>query len=466
MKLQFCGAAGTVTGSSHLLTLDNGFKILLDCGLYQGRDKDFDDFNSSWYVDPSEIDVVILSHAHIDHSGRLPKLVKDGFEGAILSTNATRDLCAIMLLDSAYIQVKDAEYINKKKGRSDIGKVEPLYDSDNVRETMSRFVGCGYNRWQTISPDVDFQFQDAGHILGSASITLRIRRQGMKDTYLGFTGDIGRPNRPILRDPVPLPPCDYIISESTYGDKLHKASPAEEKRLLEIITETCITNRGKLIIPAFSVGRTQEIVYMIDKMETQGTLPNIPVYVDSPLSTNATDVFRLHPNCFDKEILDYMITDPNPFGFNKLKYTRSVEESKKINDIRSCIIISSSGMASAGRVKHHIFNGIENPDNTILIVGFCAAYTLGAQLARGNKKVRMFGQDMEVKARVERMNSFSAHGDQQEMIDFFRLQNKKKIRGLYLVHGDPERQKAFRTRLEEEGFDNIEIPELGWYYDI
>jgi len=444
MKLQFCGAAGTVTGSSHLLTLDDGFKILLDCGLYQGRDKDFDDFNSSWYFDPAKIDMVILSHAHIDHSGRLPKLVKDGFKGGIFATHATRDLCAIMLLDSAHIQEKDAEYMNKKKGRSDIGKVKPLYDANDVKNTLSKslskFIGVGYSQWQNIHEDVDFVFQDAGHILGSASITLRIRRQGLKDTMLGFSGDIGRPDRPILRDPVPLPPCDHIICESTYGNKLHKAAPGEEKRLLEIIQDTCVKNRGKLIIPAFSVGRTQEIVHLIDKLETKGVLPNVPIYVDSPLSTNATDIFILHPDCFDK--------------------------SKKINSVNACVVISSSGMANAGRIRHHLYNGIEDPNNTVLIVGYCAEHTLGAQLARGNKKIRMFGQDITVKARVEKMNSFSAHGDQQEMIDYLRLQSKKKVRNLWLVHGDPERQAAFQTRLEEEGYDNIHIPELGWYYEI
>lgn len=466
MKLQFCGAAGTVTGSSHLLTLDDGYQILLDCGLYQGRDKDFDDFNSSWYFDPAKVDLVLLSHAHIDHSGRLPKLVKDGFKGGIFATHATRDLCAIMLMDSAHIQEKDAEYMNKRKGRSDIGKVKPLYDANDVKNTLSKFIGVGYSEWQNIHEDVDFVYNDAGHILGSASVTLRIRRQGLKDTYLGFSGDIGRPDRPILRDPVPLPPCDHIICESTYGDKLHKAAPGEEKRLLEIITETCVKNRGKLIIPAFSVGRTQEIVHMIDKLETKGVLPNIPVYVDSPLSTNATDIFILHPDCFDKETMEYMRTDPNPFGFNNLKYTRSVEESKKINNVNACVVISSSGMANAGRIRHHLYNGIEDPNNTVLIVGYCAEHTLGAQLARGNKQIRMFGQDIEVKARIEKMNSFSAHGDQKEMIDFLRLQNKKKIRNLWLVHGDPERQAAFQTKLEEEGFDNIHIPELGWYYEI
>lgn len=469
MKLKFCGAAGTVTGSCHLLELDDGYKILLDTGLYQGNDKDFDDFNSEWLFNPADIDAVILSHAHIDHSGRLPKLVKDGFDGKIYCTHATRDLAAIMLLDSAFIQVRDAEYINKKrkkKGGEDFKKVEPLYEPQHVKQTLEKFVSISYEKRLGIHPDVDFVFKDAGHILGSASVTLRIKRHGLKDTILGFSGDIGRPNRPILKDPVPIDACDYVICESTYGDKFHEGNPQQEDRLLQVIKKTCVENRGKLIIPAFSVGRTQEIVYMIDRLETHGRLPKIPVYVDSPLSTNATEVFQLHPECFDDDILNYMIHDPNPFGFNDLHYIKKVEESKKLNEKERCIIISASGMATAGRIRHHIFNSITNPKNTIMIVGYCAEYTLGAQLARGEKEVRIFGETLPVNCHIEIMNSFSAHGDQKEMMDFLQKQDKKRLRKTFLVHGDPKRQQGFKSALEKEGFDNIAIPTLGQSFDI
>lgn len=462
MKLTFCGAARTVTGSCHLLTLDDGFQILMDCGLYQGKDEEFEKFNENWYFDPSKVDCLILSHAHIDHSGRIPKLVKDGFKGKIYCTHATRDLAAIMLLDSAIIQVRDAEFLNKKAGRSAHGKVKPLYEAEDAKKSMDHFIGIGYEKKITIHPDVDIIFKDAGHILGSASITLRIRRQGLKDTILGFSGDIGRPDRPILRDPVPIQPCDYVISESTYGDKVHSSKPDERMKLLKIINDTCIKNKGKLIIPAFSVGRTQEIVYMIDQLESQGDLPKVPVYVDSPLSVNATEIFRLHPECYDKNLLEYMIYDPNPFGFNGLHYIKKVEDSKRLNGKEACVIISSSGMITAGRIKHHVFHAIVDPKNTILIVGYCADYTIGAKLRnQQHKTVRIFGEELPIKARVEVMDSFSAHGDKNEMIDFFSRQDKKRIRKMFLVHGDLEKQEAFKNALEESGFDNIVIPELG-----
>ncbi|MEM8908679.1 MAG: MBL fold metallo-hydrolase, partial [Bacteroidota bacterium] len=313
MELKFCGAAQQVTGSAHLITLDDGYTILLDCGLYQGRSKDMADFNSNWYFDPKQIDCLILSHAHIDHSGRVPKLVRDGFRGDIICTHATRSLCAIMLLDSAKIQERDAAYYNKRlarKKRKSKGKKprSPLYTSEDIGPTMGQFVGIGYNRWHPVSDKVELLFRDAGHILGSANVTLKIKENG-RTVRLGFTGDIGRPNRPILRDPQPMPAVDYLISESTYGDKDHDTAPAEIERFLRIITQTCLEKKGKLIIPAFSVGRTQEIVYMLDQLETAGRLPQIPVYVDSPLAVNATQVFGSHPECFDNNLNEYLLID-------------------------------------------------------------------------------------------------------------------------------------------------------------
>jgi metallo-beta-lactamase family protein len=459
MHIQFCGAAGTVTGSSHLLVLDDGQKILLDCGLYQGNEPEYEHFNKRFLFKPSEIDVVILSHAHIDHCGRLPYLVKEGFKGRIYATHATRDLAAIMLLDSAHIQDRESSFTNRKRKEEE--QDEPLYDAQDVADTMELFRSVGYNSWFGVHPDVEVIFKDAGHILGSATVTLKIKRHGLRDMLLGFTADIGRPNRPILRDPVPMDACDFLISESTYGDRLHEEAPSEKEHFLRVIEQTCVVQKGKLLIPAFSVGRTQEIVYMLDQLVRENRLPDIPVYVDSPLAVNATRVFEMHPECFDKELIQYMQVDPNPFGFDRLKYTRSVEESKMINNKKGCIVIAASGMINAGRIKHHVFNGIENPANTILMVGYCAPNTPGGQLRSGVQQIRMFGEYKSVNARVEIMSSFSAHGDYREMIDFLKLQDKQKLRKIALVHGDQDALTGYKGHLEEAGYNHIEIPRLG-----
>ncbi|GAB4257669.1 MAG: MBL fold metallo-hydrolase [Saprospiraceae bacterium] len=470
MKLKFCGAAREVTGSAHLLTLDDGFNILLDCGLYQGNDDFMADFNEEWKFDPEEIDVVVLSHAHIDHSGRLPKLVKDGFDGKIHATHATRSLCAIMLLDSAFIQERDAEFHNKRRHRYSDGEKskekKPLYTRQDVKTTMNLFEGHGYGRRFHIHPKVQVEFRDAGHILGSASVTLYIEKEDGSQVKVGFTGDIGRPNRPILRDPVQMDPVDYLICESTYGDREHEEGPAEVEHFLRIIKHTCIEKKGKLIIPAFSVGRTQEIVYILDQLENAGRLPEIPVYVDSPLSVNATVIFGAHPECYDRELSSYILKDPNPFGFNRLTYIKEVEESKRLNKRNEpCIIISSSGMANAGRVKHHLYNNISNPKNTVLIVGYCAPQTPGGKLRAGERELSLFGDVKPVRCDVEIMDSFSAHGDRNEMADFIANQ-RKSARELFLVHGEIDSQQAFRNFLEEKGFRNISIPTLGQSFTL
>lgn len=469
MRIKFCGAAQHVTGSAHLITLDDGYTILLDCGLYQGNSKDMKTFNESFLFDPKEVDCLILSHAHIDHSGRIPKLVKDGFSGPIYSTHATRSLCAIMLLDSAFIQERDAEYFNKKQFRKSKDKRkplrEPLYTSHHVTETMKLFVGYNYEKWFPISPNVKIMFRDAGHILGSASVTLEIKEKG-KTIRFGFSGDIGRPDRPILRDPLPMPEVDYLICESTYGDKDHPAKPSEDERFLQIIKETCVQKKGKLIIPAFSVGRTQEIVYMLDRMETAGKLPKIPVYVDSPLAVNATQVFGAHPECFDNDLNAYLLIDDNPFGFNKLTYVRDVNISKSLNDLKeACIIISSSGMMNAGRVKHHLFNNIDNAKNTLLIVGYCAPNTPGGILRQGVEELKLFGEVKPVNMQIEIMDSFSAHADRGEMVDFVHNQ-RGHLKKMFLVHGEIDRQTDFRTYLFERGFKKVEIPKLGDEFEI
>jgi len=466
-NIKFCGAAQTVTGSSHLLTLDDGTKILLDCGLYQGREEKYDDFNRTWNFDPSEIDFLILSHAHIDHSGRIPKFVKDGFKGEIICTSATRDLASIMLMDSAFIQEKDVIYVNRRKERMGLPPIKPLYTINDAKKCLDHFVGIGYNRWFKVKEGVKVLFKDSGHILGSASVTLKIMTEGGYEKFVGFTGDIGRPERPILRDPQPMPSCDYLICESTYGGKAHNGIPDNKIELLKIIEEACVERKGKLIIPAFSVGRTQEMVYMMDQLSTEKKLPRIPVFVDSPLAINATDIFTMHPECFDDDILDYMATDPNPFGFNHLKYTRSVEHSKAINKVKGpAIIISASGMMSAGRVKHHLNNNIEDPRNTLLIVGYCSPGTLGWQLRQGESEVRIFGEHKQVNCQIRVLDSFSAHGDQQEMLNYLDGQNRSKLKKVFLVHGDIERQELFKTALLEEKFQKVEIPHLFQSYNL
>ncbi|MEM1214360.1 MAG: MBL fold metallo-hydrolase, partial [Bacteroidota bacterium] len=402
MQVKFCGAAQQVTGSCHLLTLEDGYTILLDCGLYQGNDREMKDFNESFLFDPAQVDCLILSHAHIDHTGRVPKLVKDGFSGPIYATHATRSLCALMLLDSAMIQERDAEYHNKRNPKY---QKQALYESRHVHEAMQLFNGCPYNKWININEHVQIQYRDAGHILGSASVTLRIHEHD-RTIHFGFTGDIGRPNRPILRDPQKMPAVDYLICESTYGNRTHEEKPKEVERFLRIIQDACVERKGKLLIPAFSVGRTQEIVYMMDQLETQGRLPRIPIYVDSPLAVNATTVFGAHPECYDEDLERYLLMDDNPFGFNELKYIKKVEASKALNHSKEpCVIISASGMMNAGRAKHHLSNMIENPKNTILLVGYASPQTPGGKLRQGAKGLKLFGDYKEVRAKVEQMDS-------------------------------------------------------------
>lgn len=468
MEIKFCGAARTVTGSCHLLTLDNGYKILLDCGLYQGRDEEFENFNANWMFDPKDVDCIILSHAHIDHSGRIPRLVKDKYRGEIISTSATRDLCAVMLLDSAKIQEYDAYYENKRRKKRGLPQdVKPLYTTKDATDSLERFVGIGYDTWHDIKPGLSVMFRDSGHIFGSASVTLKIERGNGAPIHFGFSGDIGRPDRPILKDPRPMEDLDYLICESTYGGEKHNQLPQDVEDLLSIINETCIENEGKLIIPAFSVGRTQEIVHTLDRLETEGRLPQVPVFVDSPMAVNATEVFRLHPQCFDKEMLDYMLDDPNPFGFNDLKYIKRAEESKQLNYMKGpAIIISASGMMTGGRILHHLLNHIEDKNNTILIVGFCAPHTLGARIRRGDKKIKIFGNELRVGAKVKIMDSYSAHGDEPEMLDYLSGLPRERLKQIFLVHGDLDRQEKFRKALLKDGFKNVQIPELGQKFDI
>jgi metallo-beta-lactamase family protein len=460
MEVQFCGAAQTVTGSNHLIKLKNGKQFLLDCGLYQGNAESMADFNRKWYYNPTSIDALILSHAHIDHSGRIPRLVKDGFKGKIYCTSATRDLCAIMLLDSAQIQISDAKHAQKRG----ITKAKPLYTDVDVKNALKLFRTVEYEKWFWVDKDIKAIFKDAGHILGSASVTVDITEEN-QTTRIGFTGDIGRWNRPILRDPIPMPECDYVITESTYGGELHLEQPQETEKLLNIILDTCIQKKGKLIIPAFSIGRTQELLYKLDLLYIDGKLPAIPVFLDSPLAINATEIFRLHPECMDKDVEEHLLKDDNPFGWNGLTYIRNKEESKMINENDApCIIISASGMAEAGRIKHHIFHQIEKEQNTILIVGYCAEGTLGAKLVKKPDIVKIFGIEKKVLAQIEVLGSMSAHADDKEMRLF--LENQKQAKNVFLVHGEEKRQLRLKNNLEQDGFKSIVIPKLGDTFNL
>ncbi len=465
MQIKFCGAARNVTGSCHLITLDSGYRILLDCGLFQGSRKDDEISNRLLHFDPSTVDCLILSHAHIDHTGRVPFLVKEGFQGTIHATHATRSLCSIMLLDSAKIQEREAEQENKrllkkKKKKKSIKLKEALYEKRDVAATMKRFMSHPYNKWNNICGDVQVMFKDQGHILGSASVTLRIT-EGSKTTTIGFTGDIGRPDRPILRNPSQLPEVDYLICESTYGDKEHESKPEQSQKFLEVMQETCVDNRGKLIIPAFSIGRTQELVYMMDQMYNNGSLPRVPVYVDSPLAVNATEIYGSHPECFDSALNEYLLEDDDPFGFNSLEYVRKVDRSKWLNFTKEpAVIISASGMMNAGRIRHHMYHNLEDPNSTFLIVGYCSPDTAGGILKNGAKELKLQGDLLNVNARIESMDSFSAHGDRKEMLENISNQ-KSSVKRIFLVHGEFDTQQKFAEYLGENGFGKVTIPKVG-----
>ncbi len=466
MRIEFKGAARTVTGSKHLITLYSGKTILLDCGLYQGKDAVESNYNKNLNFDPSKIDYCILSHAHIDHSGAIPYIVKKGFKGKIYCTNATKDLCDIMLVDSAHIQEADVKYINKARFQKNLEPIEPLYTTEDALASLNHFVGVKYETWLKIDDEIELCFTLIGHILGAGAVNLKIKEKG-KVHRLCYTGDIGRPHHKIIKSPKPYEVADYIITESTYGNRLHANTINSEKKLLEIVYDTCVVKKGKLIIPAFSVGRTQEIVYALDQLEHNGQLPPIDVYVDSPLSTNATEILKKHPECYNQSILNYMKIDSDPFGFNRLHYITDVEESKELNQkLEPCVIISASGMMEAGRILHHLANNISDPNNTILVVGYCSPQTLGHRIANGAKTVKIYGDDYEVKATIKIMDEYSAHGDYKEMIDFLTMHDPSNVKELFLVHGELEVQLEYRKKLEEVGFKNIRIPDLNSEYLI
>ncbi len=446
----------------------NGKKILLDCGLFQGRRKETEQKNKELCFDPAEIDAVILSHAHIDHSGGLPFLVKNGFKGPIYSTFATRDLCNYMLLDSAFIQEKDVEYMNKKlsKKKQQELKLEPLYSIEDAKRTLNQFQAIGYERAFAVTDGVVCSFYDAGHILGSALVHMVIYEKETDRRFtFAFTGDLGRKNLPILRDPQPLPPTEYLMMENTYGDRFHESMLDAGKKLEEVINRTA-KRGGKILIPAFAVERTQEIVYHLNMLWQKKLIPDLPVYVDSPLSANVTEVFMNHPECFDAETYKEFIDNrKNPFGFGHLQYTRDVSESKALNDLHGpAIIISASGMCENGRILHHLKNNIEDARNTIMIVGFMAKDTLGRKIQEKQEVVNIFGEPFHVNAEVVTMDAFSGHADRSDLLNYVsKIEGLKKI---FLVHGEEEQSNKFKEYLHESGYTDVIQPGRGEIYDV
>lgn len=465
MKLSFHGAARTVTGSKHVLTLSDNRKVLLDCGLFQGG-KELQQLNYHFGFNPMEIDALVLSHAHIDHSGLIPRLVKEGFSGPIYCSPATADLVEILLKDSAKIQEEDTKFYNKRREAAGKEAVKPLYTIKDVEQALPLIVTRKLHQQFEVIPGVHCLYTDAGHILGSCAVNLTIEDKG-KTKRICFTGDIGRYNSPLLKNPEKFPQADIIICESTYGDSLHDDATLNEQVFYDIVQETCVKNKGKLIIPAFSVGRTQEIVYALNKLDIAGKLPPIRVFVDSPLSIAATEITKKHKECYNKHILEVMEGDEDPFGFKNLVYISERKDSQALNDFKDpCIIISASGMAEFGRIKHHIYHNIEQEKNTILIVGYCEPHSLGARLLNEDPKVKIFGEYMNKLAQIKKIKSFSAHGDYSDMLHYLSCQDPKQVDNFFLVHGEYLVQNNFKNKLIKVGFDFVEIPEIHQEFSI
>jgi metallo-beta-lactamase family protein len=466
LKIKFLGAAREVTGSKHLIITRQGKRLVLDCGMFQGKGLETDNLNRHLGFNPQEIDHIILTHAHIDHSGLIPYIYKLGFRGSVVCTSATRDLCSIMLADSGHIQEHDTYTFNKKRLAKGLEPVEPIYTKADALAAMELFIGIPYNRKLHIDQNITVKFTQTGHMLGSGVANIEIR-ENERTHRIAYTGDIGRPHNRILASPVPFPQADFLITESTYGDRLHEDSTQSDQKLLDVLLDTCVDKAGKLIIPSFSVGRTQEIVYALNNLYNQNRLPRVDIFVDSPLAVNATEIYRMHPECFNPQIHEVMERDPDPFGFNSLHYIRSRDDSKRLNDIKKpCVIISASGMMEAGRVKHHLANSISDPKNTVLVVGYCAPTTLGARILRGDKEVSIHGNLYPVNADIKRIESFSGHGDYREMTEFLSCQDNSKLQMTFLVHGEPAVQEKYKKHLFGKGFKNIQIPYAGEEFEL
>jgi metallo-beta-lactamase family protein len=459
LKITFWGAAKTVTGSMHLVEA-NGSKILLDCGLYQGHREESKKLNSELPFNQKEIDALVLSHAHIDHSGNIPSLVKAGFDRTIHSTHATRDLCSAMLADSAHIHEKEAEYMNlkmKKNGQKAV--FQPLYTLKDALDSIELFHSVNYGKRIQVADGVEVVFRDAGHIIGSSFVELFVRENGT-EKKLVFTGDVGRKFLPILRDPEYIAEADALITESTYGNRVHDDITKADEKLKQTIIDA-YSRGGKIIVPAFSVGRTQDLVYAIHQLINAKAIPDLPVYVDSPLSVNVTQIFRMHPECFDPETLKYLYDGKDPFGFRRMTYIRTVEESRSLNTSKvPCIIISSSGMCEVGRILHHLKNNIENEKNTILVTGFMADNTLGKRIVDREPRVRIFGDYYSLRAKVVIMNEFSAHADKNELIEW-TSGFKKRPALTCVVHGNEDAAQAHKNHLESMGLNRVVVPDRG-----
>lgn len=460
MHIQFWGAAGVMTGSMHLLEV-GGKRLLVDCGLFQGKREAAYDRNRDLPFDAASIDAVLLTHAHADHAGNLPSLYRLGFRGSIYATPATRDLCSWTLRDSAHIQESDVAYVNERRKRKGQPLFKPLYTTQDALDTLELFVSVGYGRPFRPVDGVTAEFRDAGHILGSAMVTVDAV-EGDRRARVLFSGDLGRGGLAIVRDPEVPGDVEVLVMESTYGDRLHESSGEAASALRKAIQETCIKRRGKLIIPSFALGRTQEIVYRLNNMWESGEMPPIDVYVDSPLAVNLTEVFRLHPECYDEEMHKVMREDPDrdPLGFGSLHYVRSVERSMQLNKLAGpAIIISASGMCESGRILHHLANHMTHRANAVLFVGFQAEDTLGRRILEGQSPVRIFGEEYDVRARIYSVEGYSAHADQSELVSWAdRVKAAGKVRHLLLVHGEPPAFEALAGALQGIGFGRVEVP--------
>ena len=464
MQITFLGAARTVTGSMHLLEV-NGVRLLLDCGLFQGHRQEAFERNRNLPFDAASIDAMVLSHAHIDHSGNIPNLVRAGFAGPIYATHATRDLSSAMLRDAAHIMESDAAYLNRKQDLRGEQAIQPIYTQDDATRCMSNFVSVGYQRPLPLGPGVTLTFYDAGHILGSAFVALDIR-EGERSYRLMYTGDVGRRGLAILNDPQPVPDVDYLITESTYGGRSH-GTPQDAEHLLREVIVAAAARGGKVIIPAFAVGRTQELVYGLHRLANAGEIPDVPIYVDSPLAIDVTEVFRLHAEYYDAEARVFMQEVRDPFGFERLRYTRWVEDSKALNELEGpAVIISASGMCEAGRILHHLKNNIESARNTILFVGFQAEHTLGRRILNGDDNVPILGGRYDVRARIVSVDGYSAHADEPELLAYVEALDARRIQQAFAVHGELEACESIARGLSGLGVQKVTIPEPGQQIEI
>lgn len=467
MNIEFWGAARTVTGSMHLVEA-NGRRILLDCGIYHGRRKKAYERNKNLPFDAESIDAVILSHAHIDHSGNLPTLVRSGYKGEIYSTSATRDLAAHMLLDSAHIQESDARRENRYRQKAGKTLFEPLYVEDDAIETLKRFITIPYEQPHQVFPGIQVSFIEAGHMLGSASVALDVDEVG-QTRRLVFSGDIGRKGIPILRDPRTFANADYVIMESTYGSRDHDRTEESQDYLYQTV-KRCREKGGKLLIPSFAVGRTQELAYRLNLMWEAGEMPPVDVYVDTPLGVKATDVYKLHPECYDAQMLRQMQIekDGDPLGFERLTYTRSADESRALNELDgAAIIIAPSGMCTGGRIMHHLIHHGGKTDTTIFFVGYQANGTTGRKILEGAKKVRIYGKEYPIRAKIRKGASYSAHAGRKELIDWAEtVLDKGSPKRFFLVHGEEDAARALAGELKGRGFPSVEVPERGSRYEL